>query len=110
MRASKLGVSLGNSPSKVLESINKLKGDDLARSLIILERNVVNGNNMLEDSTSFIVQEANKLCEDLLHEEGDEAADHKDLSNRLIKTKRVYRNRNFESAGTRRRSERLKKT
>jgi ATP-dependent protease Clp ATPase subunit len=92
-----LGVSLVSSPSKIQKSIKTLKDNDISRTLFMLQRNEENCNNMLEGNSSFIVEEANKLCDDLLHEDEDETTDHKDLFMWSIKPKRVYKNRNLET-------------
>jgi hypothetical protein len=100
-RASKLGFSLGSSPSKIKKSINSLKDNDISCTLFMLQINEEICNNMLKGNSSFIVEESNQLCNDLLHEEEDETvADHKDLFMRSIKPKRAYKKQNLETTGT----------
>jgi hypothetical protein len=67
--ASKLGVSLGKSPSQIENSIASIKNLDLERSLIMLKRKEEIGDTIDEGSSSFTLNEASRLSKDL--EESD---------------------------------------
>jgi hypothetical protein len=64
-RASKLGVSLGKSPSQIENSIASIKNLDLEPSLVMLKRKEENADKLDEGSSSFILNEASRLSEDL---------------------------------------------
>jgi hypothetical protein len=67
--ASKLGVSLGKSPSQIESSIASIKNLDLERSLIMLKRKEEIAGTIDEWSSSFTLYEASRLSKDL--EESD---------------------------------------
>jgi hypothetical protein len=67
--ASKLGVSLGKSPSQIESSIASIKNLDLEWSLIMLKRKEEIAGTIDEWSSSFTLYEASRLSEDL--EESD---------------------------------------
>jgi hypothetical protein len=107
-RASKLGISLGVSPSNVSTSINKIKDIDLQRTLIML-RNKSEVQSKEDDTySSLVMDEANGLSSDLVDEEHPSLEDHKDPSLRPTKPIRVYKRRIPDVAVVRRCSARLK--
>jgi hypothetical protein len=64
-RASKLGVSLGTSPSKISSTIDNIKGQDHKRTLIMLSKNLKEKENVETNETPDILNEANDLSVDL---------------------------------------------
>jgi hypothetical protein len=107
-RASKLGISLGVSPSNVSTSINKIKDIDLQRTLIML-RNKSEVQSKEDDTfSSLVMDEANGLSSDLVDEEHPSLEGHKDPPLRPTKPIRVYKRRIRDVAVVRRCSARLK--
>jgi hypothetical protein len=107
-RASKLGISLGVSPSNVSTSINKIKDIDLQRTLIML-RNKSEVQSKEDDTfSSLVMDEANGLSSDLVDEEHPSLEGHKDPPLRPTKPIRVYKRRIPDVAVVRRCSARLK--
>jgi hypothetical protein len=72
-RASKLGVSLGASPSEVESSVATIKNLDLKRTLIMLKWREDSSKAQDEGNTSsFAINEVTSLCQDLLDNESNE--------------------------------------
>jgi hypothetical protein len=65
-RASKLGISLGTSPNQIDSSIASIKNLDLERTLIMLKRKESSLKEQDEGDSSFVINEATSLCEDLI--------------------------------------------
>jgi hypothetical protein len=89
-RASKLGISLGLSPSNISASVNIIKDLDLQRTLVILKQKEYTASKESNDSTSFVMNDVSRLSNDLVDEEQDTLKDHKDPPS---KPTRVYRRR-----------------
>jgi hypothetical protein len=73
--ANSLGVSLGNSHSENIASVNLIKEIEMGRMLTVLEKKDKKTSNTAFDSACLIVSRASNLCEDLENEEdfvGDE--------------------------------------
>ena len=105
-RASKLGVSLGGSPSQVHDSINHIKDVDLHRTLIMLKRNKMNAKQ--DDPGSLVLNNAYKHSEDLLQEELVDTEVHKEPLVNIVVPSRASKKKGKESSVPRR-SSRLKK-
>jgi hypothetical protein len=84
-RASKLGISLGMSPSNVSESIHKIKDIDLQRTLALLKKKDHAVNNESDFAATSILDEATRLSSDLLVEEQEGAEAHKEFTQRPSK-------------------------
>jgi hypothetical protein len=65
-RASKLGISLGTSPNQIDSSIASIKNLDLERTLIMLKRKESSLKEQDEGDSSFVINEATSLYEDLI--------------------------------------------
>jgi hypothetical protein len=107
-RASKLGISLGMSPSNVSESIHKIKDIDLQRTLALLKKKGHAVNNESDFAATSILDEATRLSSDVLVEEQEGAEAHKEFTQRPSKPVRVYKRRVADASGARRCSARLK--
>ena len=82
-RASKLGISLGTSPSQIENSVENLKVLEESRNLTFLQNNLP---PLAEgESHSLVMRKASNLCEDLDNEEAEGLGDHSDLSFQGVK-------------------------
>ena len=86
-RASKLGVSLGKSPSQIESSVQLLKDLDLERTIFMLKRKEAIIDIEKDDNGSLVLNEPNKLAVDLIDEEAKDATDHKDPPVKLARTR-----------------------
>jgi hypothetical protein len=77
-RANKVGVSLGNSNGQISESIKLLKETDVARTLFMLKRKEENLSEKEEFHITNLIDEADKLCDDLAEENDFLTEDHKE--------------------------------
>ncbi|KAM0861144.1 hypothetical protein ACQ4PT_046077 [Festuca glaucescens] len=84
-RASKLGISIGMSPSNVSESIHKIKDIDLQRTLALLKKKDHAVNNESDFAATSILDEATRLSSDLSVEEQEGAEAHKEFTLRPSK-------------------------
>jgi hypothetical protein len=104
-RANKLGVSLGDSNNEVIESITLLKETDVARTLFVLKRN--------EEKNDFhitnLIDEADKLCDDILEENNEPTEVHKEPLVLPKKPVKVIKRKPNEVKAPTRHSTRLKK-
>jgi hypothetical protein len=107
-RASKLGISLGTSPSTVTESIRKIKDLDLHRTLILLQRKECEEIKDRDPTDSLVFDEATRLSTDLLVEENDFSGTHKEPPLRSNKPTRVHKRRAPDFSVARHCSARLK--
>jgi hypothetical protein len=76
--ASKLGVSIGHSPSQINASVDLLKDIDLQRTLVMLKKSEDKISQDQEDPNSLVIHEAKALSSDLLVEEQLCVEGHKD--------------------------------
>ena len=111
-RASRLGVSLGESPSQVFESVNYIKEIEHAREVIFLKNNMDNLGN--GDDQNMIIKRATNLSEDLVNEEGQEAEeeaclDHMDLFPKNMRGSHKNASKMGNGLSVRRRSARIEK-
>lgn len=83
-RASRLGVSLGKSPTEIASSVKNLKDVEKDRSLF-MKKNLNNDDN---DPHNLFVSKVSGLCEDLTEEDNVGMDDHTDLSCRDLVVKR----------------------
>jgi hypothetical protein len=97
-----MGVPLGSSSSQIKNSVDILKETDISRTLFTLKRNEEQTLASSDDHGSFVLDEASKLSEDLLEEEGNKIVDHKDLpvllKNELENCKKNKRKSNCQLA------------
>jgi hypothetical protein len=84
-RASKLGVSFGNTSEEIACSVKKLKDVEKDMSLLILKNNL---NVNEDDPESLYVSKVSGLCKDLTEEECAGMMDHTDPENRITTKKR----------------------
>jgi hypothetical protein len=77
-----LGVSLGSSPSKVLDTVKSIKvlGED--RTLCFLQKNI---SQVDDDPQCLFVSKVSGLCEDLTEEEIRGMDDHTDQTFQSVK-------------------------
>ena len=110
-RATKLGVSLGKSPSQIENSVDLLKDVDLNRTLIMLKKKDALLSTIDNDAESLVLNQAISLAGDLLDEEAIAAADHKDPPVKVkdARFSRVRKKKVVGDVSTVRRSARLKK-
>jgi hypothetical protein len=87
--ASKLGVTLGASPSQIQASVNNLKEVDLQRTLVVLKRNEDKIKNVEDSISASILQDALDLSADLDEEEQQGSIGHDDQD--LLSTKQNRR-------------------
>jgi hypothetical protein len=106
-RAAKLGVSLGGTPTQVLNAVNNLKGVDLQRTLVMLKRNEEKIKNSVDEVSTAVLQDAIDLSVDLEEEEQQGSFGHEDQVLPVIKKKRVVKKKQTEYTSVRR-SKRLK--
>jgi hypothetical protein len=90
-RASKLGVSLGVTPSQVDSSIDTIKDLDLERTLTMLKRKENNQKILDEGDSSLVFTEASSLCDDLIESAPDELHTHKEEAARGGRAKTLRR-------------------
>ena len=83
-RASRLGISLGESPSAITASVNLVKETEYDRSLVILQKNL---STLEDDPKKLLVSKVSGLCEDLLEEDALTKQDHTDLNSFVAKVK-----------------------
>jgi hypothetical protein len=76
-RASRLGVSIGKSPSQVSASVMLIKDLDLNRTLIMLKKKEESVLHELEGPQILVMNIANKLSEDLVNEDSITLEEHK---------------------------------
>jgi hypothetical protein len=110
-RASKLGVSLGVTPSQVDSSIDTIKDLDLERTLTMLKRKEINQKILDEGDSSLVISEASSLCDDLIESAPDELHTHKEEAARGGRAKTLRRGAKKKRPDTMgvRRSSRLNK-
>jgi hypothetical protein len=91
-KASRLGISLGNSSEEILKSVHRIKSLEADRNVTFLKNNL---NNLAPtDSLSLVVSRASSLSEDLDDDECENVMDHAhSLSLRLIDNKTGRRKR-----------------
>jgi hypothetical protein len=106
-RASKLGVSLGKSPSEIANSVNRIKDTDVQRTLTILKRNEEKANEEANVSRTMLLDKAMDLSDDLMMEEHNGLDKCLEPPMPITKTKRSYRKRDLANTVIRR-SVRLK--
>jgi hypothetical protein len=106
--ASKLGVSLGQSPSQIIDSVDLLKEIDLQRTLVMLKKSEEKSRQDTDNQNSLVIHKAIVLSEDLQVEEQQETEGHKDqvLPVAMHKKKKVTKKREGSVV---RRSARIKK-
>ena len=104
-RASRLGISLGESPSAITASVNLVKETEYDRSLVILQKNL---RTLENDPKILLVSKVSGLCEDLLEEDALGNKDHTDPDQMVFKVK-SNRGKNGSNQVRVRRSSRLKK-
>ena len=86
-RASRLGISLGTSPSQNDNSVNSLKELENSRHLTFLENNLPPIDD--EDKHSLVLRKASNLCEDLYNDIEEGLDDHLNLLSRGVKVSRA---------------------
>ena len=95
-RATKLGVSLGVSPSRIRSSVANIKEIYLNRTLVMLKKN----EDELKQSESSlgkkVMDEALELSTDLQEREQSGSEGHKDLEVSELRKKRVYTRRKYD--------------
>jgi hypothetical protein len=107
-RAAALGVSLGRTSSQVLQSVKLLKETNIQRNLFTLKRKDENLAEVVDDHCSLLLENANKLSQDLLEEEFLDTETHKEITVPFKKPTRKYKKKVKEVITTCRRSIRLK--
>jgi type I site-specific restriction-modification system R (restriction) subunit len=107
-RAAALGVSLGRTNSQVINSVHLLKETDTAHNLFTLKRNKESLSENMDDLCSSVLEESNKLSQDLLDEELAETENHKEISVTPKKPIQACKKKNKEVKVLCRRSTRLK--
>jgi hypothetical protein len=108
-RANKLGVSLGVSNNEVIESITLLKDTDVARTLFVLKRNEEKNKEKNDFHITNLIDEADKLCDDILEENNGPAEVHKEPLVLPKKPVKVIKRKPKEVKAPTRHSTRLKK-
>jgi hypothetical protein len=73
------GLSLGRTNSQIIHSVNLFKEMDVARNLFTLKRNDEFLSENKDDHCSVLLEEANKLSQDLLDEENAETETRKEI-------------------------------
>jgi hypothetical protein len=107
--ASKLGVSLGDSQSDVLNTLNMINRNDSKRTLIMLSKNLEEKIPDQIEMEENILNKANNLSQDLVNEEFVESDDILNLTLADIKKNRVFKKKVSVKKPVARRSARLKK-
>jgi hypothetical protein len=108
-RASRLGVSLGCSPSQVTSSVKKINDIDMLRTLVMLKKNEDKVKKGSGEPSNLVLQKAKDLSFDLEEEEQQGSEGQKDLNPLHGKQKRSYKKKVTEVSLARRCSARLKK-
>jgi hypothetical protein len=104
-RASRLGVSLGESPSLVDVSVKIIKETENDRYLTMLKTNASTIDN---DPQNLFVSKISGLCEDLTEEDDMGSDGHTDQSSRDVKVTRTRRKIVYDKTKVRR-SSRIRK-
>jgi hypothetical protein len=107
-RASKLGISLGDSPTQVSSSIKSIKEVDLQRTLVMLQRNEEKVKKGESTISNLVLEKAIELSADLEEEEQQGSEGHKDLTLPVPKQKCAYKRKTTEVSVARRTNTRLK--
>jgi biotin operon repressor len=88
-RAAKLGVSLGESSSKVSNMIQSIKDNDNKRTIIMLSKNLKEKPEDKDQQQSSVINQATELSHDLVDEEG-QVQEEMDEFPRASKITKVY--------------------
>jgi hypothetical protein len=104
-RASRLGVSLGDSPSLIDASVQILKATEEDRYLTMLKSKV---STVEDDPQNLFVSKVSALCEVLTDEEVLGLDDHKDPSNKNVHVTRTRKKKSYDKTKVRR-SSRIRK-
>jgi hypothetical protein len=100
-RDGKLGVSLGSSPSKVLDSVKSIKVLEEDRTLCFLQNNI----SQVDDGPQCLfVSKVSGLCEDLTAEEIRGMDDHTDQTFQSVKAIRQRKKKQLDFSKVRRSS------
>jgi hypothetical protein len=99
---------LGRTNSQIINSVNLLKETDIARNLFTLKRNDEFITENADDHCNLVLEEANKLSQDLLEREIAETETHKEIPFTPKKTTRACKKKYKEAKVPCRHSKRLK--
>jgi hypothetical protein len=93
----------------VIESIRLLKDTDVARTLFVLKRNEENNKEKNDFHITNLIDEADKLCDDILEENNEPTEVHKEPLVLPKKSVKVIKRKPKEVKAPTRHSTRLKK-
>jgi hypothetical protein len=105
-RAAKLGVSLGDSPSKVSKTIRSIKDNDCKRTIILLTKNLEGKSLGADQQQASIIDQATDMSLDLIEEGFQVSEETNDISG-SSKLKKVYKRKHKVVPKVVRRSVRL---